>query len=176
MLVVPAACPFSECAVISVASMSIVKDSGAPCSSQNRALARACAPRTASNNPGVEAIRSTIRNAVESDATDPNNGSCSRTTPRSDTHTRRRQRASPPDRGSPDPGRNPRCRCLTRARRADSALVSPTLSAISPSSALPACDTKPAPSAVTSTVTWRPSRITLKAKPPSSGSGPSASP
>ena len=66
---------FSECAVISVASMSIVKDSGAPCNSQNRPRARACAERNASNSPGSDATRSTTRNAVESDATAPNSAS-----------------------------------------------------------------------------------------------------
>ena len=39
------------------------------------------------------------------------------------------------------------------------------MSATSESSALPACDTNPAPSAVTSTVTNRPSRITRKVNP-----------
>jgi hypothetical protein len=46
--------------------------------------------------------------------------------------------------------------------------VSPTLSATCATSALPACDTKPAPSDVTSTVTGRPSCITIKVNPPSS--------
>ena len=61
-----------ECAVISVASTSIVNRSGAPCSSQNRSRARACAARSASSSPGSTAIRSITRNAVESDATGPN--------------------------------------------------------------------------------------------------------
>ena len=45
----------------------------------------------------------------------------------------------------------------------------PHLVATCPSSAVPACDTNPAPSAVSSTVTKRPSRITLKVKPPKLG-------
>src|SRR5450755_4707927 len=44
----------------------------------------------------------------------------------------------------------------------DSAFVSPTLSATCATSAVPARDTKPAPSDVTSAVTGRPSRITFK--------------
>jgi hypothetical protein len=47
----------------------------------------ACASRTASNKPGVDAIFSTIRNAVESDATNPNSTSCSRVAPKSETHS-----------------------------------------------------------------------------------------
>src|SRR5918994_1380857 len=43
----------------------------------------------------------------------------------------------------------------------NSARVSPTLSATRASSALPACDTRPAPSGVTSTVIWRPSCVTF---------------
>ena len=43
--------------------------------------------------------------------------------------------------------------------------ASARLSATCPSSAIPARDTNPAPSAVTSTVTRRPSRITRKVKP-----------
>ena len=46
--------------------------------------------------------------------------------------------------------------------------VSPTRSATSASNAAPACDTKPSPSAVTSTVNRRPSRCTLKVNLPSS--------
>jgi hypothetical protein len=71
----PAAFSFSECAQISVASRSIVSRCGAPCCFQNRSRARACAARNASSRPGSDAIRSTIRNAVESDATGPNNAS-----------------------------------------------------------------------------------------------------
>src|SRR5450755_548589 len=44
----------------------------------------------------------------------------------------------------------------------DSAFVCPTLSATCATSAVPARDTKPAPSDVTSAVTGRPSRITFK--------------
>jgi hypothetical protein len=147
--------------VISVASTSIVNRSGAPDNSQNRSRACACAQRTPSSIPGVLAIRSIVLNAVESEATSPNRASCSRTAPRSETH-------SPPSASitarSPitRPGSCPRRRCLITPRRLDSARVSPTLSATWPSSALPACETRPAPSAVTSTVTERPSRITLK--------------
>jgi Transposase, Mutator family len=157
----PAAFSFSECAVINVASTSIVNRSGAPESSQNRSRAVACAERSAFSIPASNAIRATVRNAVESDATPPNSASCSRTAPRSDTH-------SPPSASITArsritrPGSCPRRRCFRAARRADSARVSPSLSATCPSSALPACDTNPAPSAVTSTVTQRPSRITLK--------------
>jgi len=61
--------------VISVASTSIVNRTGTPRRSQNRSRALACAERTASNSPGVDAIRSTTRNAVESDATGPSNDS-----------------------------------------------------------------------------------------------------
>jgi hypothetical protein len=71
----PAALSLSECAVISVASISIVNRPGAPCNSQHRSRARACAARSASNSPGSDATRSTTRNAVESDATGPNNAS-----------------------------------------------------------------------------------------------------
>ena len=57
--------------MINVASTSIVNRPGAPASSQNRPRAVACAERSASSIPGSVAIRSTIRNAVESDATAP---------------------------------------------------------------------------------------------------------
>ena len=60
------------------------------------------------------------------------------------------------------PDHQRRRRCLRPARRSHSAPVSPTLSATCANNAVPACDTKPAPSAVTSTVTGRPSRITFK--------------
>jgi hypothetical protein len=122
--------------------------------------------------PGVDAIRSTIRNAVESDPTDSNNASCSRTAPRSDTH-------SPPSASITArsritrPGSCPRRRSLTPASRRDNAPVSPTLSA---TSALPACDTKPAPSALTSTVTGRPLRITFTVNLQARDQGPSTSP
>jgi hypothetical protein len=62
----------SEWLVISVASRSIVNRGGAPASSQTRARARACALRSASSRPGVQAIRSITRNAVDVDATAPN--------------------------------------------------------------------------------------------------------
>jgi hypothetical protein len=48
-----AAFSFSECAVIRVASTSIVNRTGAPSSSQNRARARACIPRS---NPFLTAL------------------------------------------------------------------------------------------------------------------------
>ena len=158
----PAAFSFSECAVISVASTSIVNRPGAPrqLPELSRSRACACAERSPSSIPGVDAIRSTIRNAVESDATDPNSAPCSRTAPRSDTH-------SPPSASITArsqitrPGSWPRRRCLITPRRLDSARVSPSLSATWPNNALPACETRPAPSAVTSTVTERPSRITF---------------
>jgi hypothetical protein len=60
---------------MSVASTSIVNRSGTPRRSQNRSRALACAARTASNRPGVEATRSTTRNAVDPDATGPSNAS-----------------------------------------------------------------------------------------------------
>jgi hypothetical protein len=69
-----AAPSFSVCAPISVASMSITIRSGRTPNSHARSRARARAVRTASSNPGSFAIRSTSRNAVESDATGPNNG------------------------------------------------------------------------------------------------------
>ena len=95
---------------------------------------------------------------------------------RGPTRTRRRRRASPPDRGSPGPGHDRAGAASSPASRSDSARVSPSLSATCASSALPACDTKPAPSAVTSTVTGRPSRITFKVNLQARDSGPSASP
>jgi len=58
--------------VINVASNSIVNRSGAPVSFHTRARATACAPRTASSSPGVVAIRSITRNAVDGDAVVPN--------------------------------------------------------------------------------------------------------
>jgi hypothetical protein len=54
------------------------------------------------------------------------------------------------------------------ASRRESPCVSPSLSATCANNALPACETKPAPSAETSTVTGRPSRITFKVNPQSS--------
>jgi hypothetical protein len=51
---------------------------------------------------------------------------------------------------------------LEHPSRIESARVNPTVSATWPSSAVPACETRPAPSAVTSTVAHRPSRITRK--------------
>lgn len=50
----------------------------------------------------------------------------------------------------------------------DRLAVSPTLSATRLINAVPARDTKPAPSAVTSTFTRRPSRITFKVNPQTS--------
>src|SRR5665213_4327540 len=63
-----------------------------------------------------------------------------------------------------------------RASRADNAPVSPRLSATCATSAVPACETKPAPSDVTSTVTARPSRITFKVNLQARDQGPSTSP
>jgi hypothetical protein len=54
----------------------------------------------AGNVPWSDAILSITRNAVESDATFPNNASCSPTPPRSDAHSPRR-RASPHARPGP---------------------------------------------------------------------------
>jgi transposase len=65
---------------------------------------------------------------------------------------------------------------LIGANRSDNAPVSPTLSAICATSAVPAWDTKPAPSDVTSTVTGRPSRITFKVNLQARDQGPSTIP
>ena len=115
-----------------------------------------------------------IRNAVESEATAPNSGSCSRTAPRSETH-------SPPSASITArsritlPGSWPRRRCLTDPSPPDRPAVEPVLSATW-HQAVPARDTSPAPSASTSTVTTRPLCITFKVNPPSSGFRTSAIP
>ena len=124
--------------------------------------------RNASKDPGSEAIRSITRNAVESDATAPNSPSWSRAPevrhalPAVGEH--HRQVADHPARIMTTPP-------LLQAGQAQRQRPSePNLSATCASSAVPACETRPAPSDVTSTVTERPSRITLKVNLQSSGS------
>ena len=152
--------------MISVASTSIVSRSGAPCSSQN-ALAR----------PRVRGAQRVQQLRVARDPVDhPKRGRVRRDRPEQrllvahraqiGRGSRRRRRASPPDRGSPGQGHARDGAACIAASRSDSAPVSPSQSATCASSALPACDTKPAPSAVTSTVTRRPSRITFKVNLP----------
>lgn len=154
--------------MISVASTSIVNDLGAPCARQKHSRALPCAQRSASRAPGSRAIFSITRNAVESDATNPKSSCWSRTTARSDTH-------SPPSASITarslitTPGSCPRRRRLHPASPPESACVSPSLSATPASSALPTCDTSPVPSVVTSTITDRPSRVTLKVNLQNSG-------
>jgi hypothetical protein len=58
-------------------------------------------------------------------------------------------------------GARPASACRLSSSR-DSARVSPVLSATRASSVLPACETNPAPSALTSPVKTRPSRVTFK--------------
>src|SRR4051794_18602489 len=114
---------------------------------------------------------SITRNAVDRDATSPNNTAWSVITARSD-------RQSPPSASTTArsrttwPGSWPPPRWRSGRNRADSARVSPVFSATPTSNALPACDTKPSPSDVTSTVKRRPSRITFKVTLPSSHLGP----
>ena len=124
----PAAPSLSECALISVASRSIVNRSGTPASSHARERARACAARSRSSPPGSRAIASITRNAVASEATAPNSGAWSRT-------VRRSHNASPPSASMTARSRITRPgSCPPRRRRnppspSDNARVSPVLSA-----------------------------------------------
>ena len=158
---VPAAPSFSECAVTSVASRSITICSGRPPACHVRSRTAARAERSAWVSSGSEAIRSITRKAVEPEATGPNSDAWSRS-------ARRSARQSPPSASitarsrTTRPGSCPERRSRTRARPRESALVSPLRSASSASSPLPACDTRPSPSALTSTVNLRLSRCTLK--------------
>ena len=70
-----AAPSFSVCALTSVASISITIRSGRTPRLQARSLAAARPVRNASSSAGSPAIRSISLNAVESEATGPNNGS-----------------------------------------------------------------------------------------------------
>ena len=65
----------SACALTSVASISITIRSGRPPRTDVRSRAAACAARIASSSDGSPVILSISRNAVESDAIGPNNGS-----------------------------------------------------------------------------------------------------
>lgn len=84
------------------------------------------------------------------------------------TTARRSDRRSPPPASITArsritrPGSWPARRSRSPESSRESALVRPTRSAIPASRPLPACDTKPAPSAETSTFIKRPSRVTFK--------------
>jgi len=114
-----------------------------------------------SSPPSSRASWSITRNAVESEATAPNSGAWSRT-------ARRSARQSPPSASitarsrTTRPGSWPERRSRSPASTLDSAWVKPVLPATCESSADPACETNPPPSAVTSTVKLRPSHCTFK--------------
>jgi hypothetical protein len=151
----------SECAVIGVASKSRITCAGAAPAAQARALACARAARRRSSS--ASPIDSSTRRAVETDATAPNSAGCEPRATRSDTQR-------PPSASITARSQNTRPgSCAERRSRVSpsaqpSASVSPSRSAASGNSAVPARDDNPVPSARTSTF-WMPERpITFKVR------------
>ncbi len=134
--------------MIGVASKSRITSAGAAPAAHARALACARAARTRSSS--ASPTDNSTRRAVETDATSPNSAGCDPNATRSDTHR-------PPSASITARSQNTRPgSCAERRSRVSpsahpSASVSPSRSAASGNSAVPARDESPVPSALTST-------------------------
>ena len=157
-------------APISVASRSIVSRAGAPASSHDRARARARARRAALQPAGVagDRVDHPKRRRVRRHRPEQRRLIAHRAPDL--PGSRRHRRASPPDRGPRGPDHDRRARrrsppSCARQRPRQAGLVGRPAA----SNALPACDTKPSPSDVTSTVKLAPIAHHLQGDPPELG-------
>lgn len=145
----PAASSLSECEVTIVASMSSVRRSGRRLAAEAASRAKARALRSSASSS--ESIDLTTRWAVVSEATAPNRLCWPRSASRSETHSPPSAIATARSRRT-RPGSWAEARFLVGAIASESAFVRPVRSASSESRAAPAWETRPSPSAATSTL------------------------